>query len=281
MASRTKDVGEGVGPVVNDRGGEIKGWMGWAAGLPGRLLFPPACPACRRLVAEPFALCGACWPRLRFIERPWCEVLGTPFAHEIGEGVVSPAAIASPPPFARARSAVSYGGVARQMVLNLKFGDRTELAPTMARWMMRPGAELLAQADAVTPVPLHRGRFLRRRFNQSAELARALCALSGRPFLPDAVARIRATRQQVGLGARQREDNLRGAFRVPPAAEIAVRGRRILVVDDVFTTGVTVSAVARALKRAGAVEIDVLTFARVLPGETEAGDYRPEEADAI
>jgi len=204
-------------------GEKLGGWLGRAAALPARLLFPPACPGCRRLVAEPFTLCGACWQKLRFIERPWCEVLGTPFSYEMGEGILSADAIASPPPFARARAAVSYTGVARQMVLNLKFGDRTELAPAMARWMMRAGAELLADADAVVPVPLHRGRFFRRRFNQSAELARTLGALAGRPFVPDAVARIRATRQQVGLGAREREENVRGAFRVPPHREIAVR----------------------------------------------------------
>lgn len=272
--------------VVNDRAADIKDWMRRIAALPARLLFPPVCPSCRRLVAEPFTLCGGCWPKLRFIERPWCEVLGTPFSHEIGDGILSADAIASPPPFARARSAVAYDGVARQMVLNLKFGDRTELAPTMARWMMRPGAELLAEADAIAPVPLHRGRFLRRRFNQSAELARALGALSGRPFLPDAVARVRATRQQVGLGAREREDNVRGAFRVPPASEISVRGRRILIVDDVYTTGTTVSAVAKALKKAGAAEVDVLTFARVLPGASGAGKageggFLPDEAGTI
>ena len=263
---------------MNDRAAQIKGWLKRAAGLPSRLLFPPSCPSCRRLVAEPFTLCGACWPKLRFIERPWCEVLGTPFSHEMGEGILSADAIANPPPFSRARSAVSYTGVARQMVQNLKFGDRTELAPTMACWMMRAGGEMVAGADAVVPVPLHRGRFFRRRFNQSAELARALCALSGRPFLPDAVARVRATRQQVGLGARAREDNMRGAFLVPPAAEISIRGRRIVLVDDVYTTGATVSAVTRALRRAGAAEVDVLTFARVLPGDFAAGG--PGGADA-
>lgn len=274
---------------MDDRAVEIKrqigNWLTWVGGLPARLLFPPVCPSCRRLVAEPFTLCGACWPKLRFIERPWCEVLGTPFAYEMGEGIVSAGAIANPPPFARARSAVSYDGVARQMALNLKFGDRTELAPTMARWMLRPGADLLAAADAVVPVPLHRGRFFRRRFNQSAELARALSALSGRPFLPDAVERTRATRQQVGLGAREREANVRGAFRVPASARRLVDGRRILVVDDVYTTGMTVSAVARALKKAGAAEVDVLTFARVLPGEAgadgDAGVFQPADADAI
>src|SRR5690606_33083819 len=117
-------------------------------------------------------------------------------------------AIASPPPFARARAAVAYSGVARKLVLDLKFRDRTELAPWMARWMLRAGAELVADADIVVPVPLHRRRLLWRRFNQSAELARALCAQAGRRFAPDAVVRTRPTRQQVGLGAREREDNV-------------------------------------------------------------------------
>ena len=254
----------------------IKSWMRVAAGWPARLIFPPACPGCRRLVAGPGALCGQCWPTLRFIERPWCEVMGTPFSHDMGEGLLSADAIANPPPFARARAAVAYTGAARQMVHALKFGDRTELAPWMAHWMMRPGRELAEEADIVVPVPLHRGRFFWRRFNQSAELARAICKLSGRRFSPDAVRRIRATRQQVGLGAREREENVRGAFRVPAEAEIEVRGRRVLVVDDVYTTGTTVSAVAKALKRAGAAQVDVLTFARVLPG-----DFRPDDAGSI
>lgn len=247
-----------------------------AARWPARLLFPPHCPGCRRLVAENGALCGACWPKLRFIERPWCEVMGTPFSHDMGEGILSADAIASPPPFARARAAVVYSGLARQLVLNLKFADRTELAPWMAGWMARAGSDLLDEADIVVPVPLHRWRFLSRRFNQSAELARALSRLSGKPLAPDVVLRVRATRQQVGLGAREREDNVRGAFRVPPPREIELRGRRVLVVDDVYTTGMTVAAVAKVLKRAGAAQVDVLTFARVLPG-----DFRPDEAGPI
>lgn len=259
-----------------DRAAEFKRWKDVLVGWPARLLFPPVCAGCRRLVAAPGTLCARCWPTLRFIERPWCEVLGTPFSHEMGDGILSADAIARPPPFARARAAVAHSGVARQMVHALKFGDRTELGPWMARWMMRAGSELVADADIVVPVPLHRRRFFWRRFNQSAELARAVCALSGRPFAPEAVLRVRATRQQVGLGAREREDNVRGAFRVPPEAEILVRGRRVLLVDDVYTTGTTVSAVTRALKRGGAREVDVLTFARVLPG-----DFRPDEAGTI
>lgn len=261
---------------MTDRGAQIKGWSKAAAALPAKLLFPPVCAGCRRIVATPGTLCSFCWPRLRFLEQPWCAVLGTPFTHDMGEGAISPAAIASPPPFARARSAVVYSGVARQMVQALKFHDRTEMAPWMARWMMRAGAELIAEADVVVPVPLHRRRFFWRRYNQSAELARAVCALSGRRFAPDALVRIKATRQQVGLGAREREENVRGAFRVLPEADIEVRGRRILLVDDVYTTGTTVSAAARSLRRAGAGAVDVLTFARVLPG-----DFLPDEAGTI
>ena len=242
---------------------------------PARLLFPPVCAGCRRHVAEPGTLCGTCWPRLRFLERPWCEVMGTPFSHEIGEGMVSAEAIANPPPFERARSAVAYAGVARQMVQNLKYRDRTDLAPWMAGWMLRAGSELLADCDVVVPVPLHRRRFLWRRFNQSAELGRAVAGKAGLRFEPGAVRRVKATRQQVGLSSREREDNVRGAFAVPDHAAIIIAGRRVLVVDDVFTTGATVSALARALKRKGASAVDVLTFARALPGDLRVEDFRP------
>jgi ComF family protein len=260
---------------VADRGSEFKALartaLGWTAGV----LFPPACPGCRRQVAEPGTLCGTCWPKLSFLERPWCPVMGTPFAHDMGEGFLSAEAIASPPPFDRARAAVIYSGVARRLVQALKYGDGTGLAPSMARWMMRAGAELVADADVVVPVPLHWRRFLRRRFNQSAELARALAQLAGKPFEPLAVTRVKGTRQQVGLGLSAREDNVRGAFRVLPQHDILVRGRRVLLVDDVYTTGATAAAVTRALKRGGAAGVDVLTFARVLPGDFSANEAEP------
>jgi ComF family protein len=234
---------------------------------PVRLLFPPVCLGCRNLVTAPGTLCPECWPGLRFLERPWCPVMGTPFAHEMGEGFLSGEAIANPPPFARARAPVLYGGVAARMAQGLKFADRTDLAPWMARWMLRAAGELIPDADLVVPVPLHRRRFFMRRFNQSAELARAFARLAGLDHQPTVLLRRRITRQQVGLGVREREANVRGAFLVPPERRGIVKGKRVILVDDVYTTGATVAAATRALKRAGVRDVDVLTFARVLPGD--------------
>jgi ComF family protein len=254
-----------------DWAAHIKNFAGSARSAAVRALFPPVCAGCSRLVEEPGALCGLCWPRLRLLERPWCPVMGTPFAYDMGEGFLSAEAIAQPPPFARARAAAAYTGVARQMVQRLKYNDRTDLAPWMARWMVRAGYELISDADVIVPVPLHRRRFFRRRFNQSAELARAIAVATGITFEPGVVERVKVTRQQVGLGQREREENVRAAFAVPPRLAERLRGRRVLLVDDVYTTGATVAAVTRALRKGGASNIDVLTFARVLPG-----DFLPE-----
>ncbi|GGA91380.1 hypothetical protein GCM10011491_19260 [Brucella endophytica] len=150
------------------------------------------------------------------------------------------------------------------MVVGLKYHDQTNLAPWMARWMLRAGSELFADCDVVIPVPLHRYRLWSRRFNQAAELARALARESGKPFEPEALRRVKRTRQQVGLPATERQRNVSGAFRVPPEHEIKVRGRNVLLIDDVYTTGATVKAATRALLRADAAAVDVLTFSRVL-----------------
>lgn len=241
----------------------------------GRILFPPSCLGCRVELTEAGSLCGRCWPNLRHIERPFCPVLGIPFDEDPGEGALSIQAIANPPPFARARSVASHTGLARRLVGDLKYRDRTDLAPWMARWMFRSGAELVADADLIVPVPLHRRRFFQRRYNQSAELARCLSGLAELPFEPQVLQRRRATRSQVGLGAQQREENVRGAFHVPDASRAFLKGKRVLVVDDVYTTGATVSAVARTLRRGGAAAVDVLTFSRMLPDAFSPDDIHP------
>lgn len=202
---------------------------------------------------------------MRLIERPFCDVLGTPFSYNVGEAIVSPEAMADPPPFARARAAVVYDGVARRLVHGLKYKDRLDLADTMARWMVRAGDDVIEEADIVVPVPLHRRRLFMRQSNQSAELARALARCSRLPYLPSVLVRKRATRQQVGLGARARADNVRGAFQVPHRQQMLVKNRSVLLVDDVYTTGATVKSAARTLLLAGAASVSVLTFARVAP----------------
>lgn len=230
------------------------------------LVFPPMCLGCGVLVGRHGALCTACWQKLHFIERPFCPVLGTPFSHDMGSAIVSAEAIANPPVFDRARAAVLYDDLAGSLVHALKYRDRTDLAPIMARWMLRAGDGFLETAQGLVPVPLHRRRLFSRRYNQSAELARALARLCGTPMLAHVLERRRNTRQQVGLGERQRHENVRGAFVVPEEAVPLVAGRHLVLIDDVYTTGATIAAASRALRKAGVREVTVLTFARVHKG---------------
>lgn len=228
------------------------------------IVYPPTCIACQAATGEAQALCPACWRGIGFIERPYCERLGTPFPIDLGAGLLSPAAIADPPVFARARAVCRFEGTARELVHRLKYGDRVELSLTLGRMMVQAGRELAAEADLVLPVPLHRTRLWRRRFNQAAALARTISRETGLPLVTTALTRIRRTRQQVGLTRAQRADNLQGAFQVSAAARGQIEGRRVLLIDDVLTTGATVNAASRALLRAGASAVDVLTFARVV-----------------
>ena len=224
---------------------------------------PQLCASCREPVGSD-GLCPACWSKLSFIAPPYCERLGIPFAYDPGPGVLSMEAIADPPAYYRARAAVRFDDVARTLVHALKYGDRLDLAPMMGRWMATAGRSLTAEADAIIPVPLHWRRYWARRFNQSALLAEAIAKASQVPLVLGALRRVKATPQQVGLSQSARALNVQGAFRVSPSGKAAVAGRRLILVDDVITTGATVDACARALLRAGAAEVNVLTFARVV-----------------
>jgi ComF family protein len=224
---------------------------------------PPLCPACRQLVREG-GLCATCWSKLSFITRPYCERLGIPFAYDPGPNVVSMQALADPPAYRRARAAVRYDEIGRTLVHALKYGDRLELAPLMGGLMAHAGQELFARADALVPVPLHWRRLWMRRFNQSALLAKAISRLTGIPLADSALKRVKATAQQVGLSKAERAQNLQGAFCVPPEGKAMVSGRRLVLVDDVLTSGATADAAARTLLRAGAANVDVLVFARVV-----------------
>jgi ComF family protein len=232
------------------------------------LALPPLCAACREPV-EGKGLCPACWSKLSFITRPYCERLGIPFVYDPGPGILSMEAIAAPPAYHRARAAVRFDEISRALVHALKYGDRLDLAPMMGRWIASAGGELLAEADALVPVPLHWRRLWARRFNQSAMLAATISKESSVPIATAALKRVRATAQQVGLSRTERAANIQGAFRVPEEGKAAVAGRRLVLVDDVLTSGATVEGCARALLRAGAANVDVLIFARVAdPGRT-------------
>jgi ComF family protein len=224
---------------------------------------PALCPACREPV-DGNGLCAPCWSRLSLIEPPYCDRLGIPFAYDPGPGVLSMQAITDPPAYHRARAAVRFDDVARALVHALKYGDRLDLAPTMGRWMARAGRELLKDADALVPVPLHWRRLWTRRFNQSALLAKSIAHEAGITVTDGALKRVKATVQQVGLSQAERTLNVQGAFRVPPEHKAAIAGRRLILVDDVLTSGATSDACARALLRAGAQSVDLLVFARVV-----------------
>jgi ComF family protein len=226
------------------------------------LALPRLCAACREPV-EGKGLCPACWSKLSFITRPYCERLGIPFVYDPGPGMLSMAAIADPPAYNRARAAVRFDEISRALVHALKYGDRLDLAPMMGRWISQAGRELLAEADGLVPVPLHWRRLWARRFNQSAMLAAAISAASGVPIAANALKRVKPTAQQVGLNRSERLTNVQGAFRVPEDGKAAIAGRRLILVDDVLTSGATVEGCARALLRAGAANVDVLIFARV------------------
>ncbi len=230
------------------------------------VVYPPQCIACTNATGEAHALCSTCWAGIPFISDPVCARLGTPFAHDFGPGMLSPAAIADPPRFDSARAVAIHDGAAKAMVARLKYGERLDLARAMARMMVQAGGPLLASADMLIPVPMHRGRLWQRRYNQAALLANEIGLLAQKPVLLDTLRRVKRTPPQVGLTRNERRSNLAGAFRIEPGDKAKVDGRHCLVIDDVRTTGSTLNACAHILRQAGAARIDVLTFTLVPDG---------------
>ncbi len=227
-------------------------------------LLPPLCLSCRAAVDSPGALCAACWSKIEFIAAPLCACCGFPLEIATDADALCAACLARPPRYRRARAVFRYTDDSRHLVLMFKHADRLDPVPTFGRWLTRAGAALLADADLVAPVPLHRWRLLWRRYNQSAELARAIGRASDRRVVPDLLVRHRRTPSQAELTARERQRNVAGAFRLNGRHRELVRDRTVLLVDDVLTTGATVEACTRTLLRAGATAVDVLTLARVV-----------------
>jgi ComF family protein len=199
---------------------------------------------------------------MTFFAPPWCAVCGLPFPHPMGEEAVCADCARQKPSWDRARAVMRYDKHSRHLVLALKHGDRTHVARALGRWMGRAGAELLEGADMIMPVPLHWTRLFTRRYNQAGLLAHAVRAAGGPPVMADWLVRRRRTSSQGRLGPVARVRNVRGAFAVRRGCD--VKGKRIVLVDDVLTTGATVEECARVLRRGGAASIGVLTLSRAV-----------------
>jgi len=239
-------------------------------------LFPIRCPLCAAIISGGAwtglrggrGVCPGCWGRLTFITSPYCARCGLAFEINDGGDGMSHAAIcatclARPPAYDSARAALVYNAESRRLILPMKHGDRPDIAATLAPWAARAGAEMLGQAQWIVPVPLHRWRLFARRYNQAARLAAGISADTGIPVLWGALIRNRRTTPQGRHSAAGRRRNVQGAFAVRKRQRSSLNGVRIVLVDDVMTTGATAEAAARSLRRAGAIRVDVLTVARV------------------
>lgn len=230
------------------------------------LVLPPTCPGCGAQVVDAQTLCAACWSRITFLGAACCDACAHPFDYEVAEHTLCGACARSAPPFDRARAAVLYDERSRDLVLGFKHADRTDAALLYAKWMLSAGHHLVADADVIVPVPLHWTRLFARRYNQAALLAHGIGKLGHTPVLADAMMRKRKTPSQGRLGRLARARNVQGAFAVTPRHRLKLKGKRVLLVDDVYTTGATLRTAAKVLKRAGCAGVDVLVLARVVRG---------------
>src|SRR3984893_18777884 len=213
-------------------------------------VLPPRCLACGEMVDDPDVLCGRCWAGITFFAPPWCVGCGLPFPHPMGEDALCGACARERRSWDPARAVLRYGKKSRRLVLRLRPGDRPDLAGAFGRWRHRAGKEVLAGADLLVPVPLHWTRLFQRRYNQAALLAQAIRSAGGPDVAGDGLVRRRRTPSQGHLGPAARERNVRGAFAIQAGRSFA--GKRVVLIDDVMTTGATVEECARVIKRAGA-----------------------------
>ncbi|MEH6404468.1 MAG: ComF family protein [Sneathiella sp.] len=228
------------------------------------IIFPAQCAGCNDPVDTAGSLCAECWPKMTFISPPFCAQCGYPFDYEISSEMLCGNCLASPPAFSRSRSVLKYDDNSRDMVLAFKHADRTDKTPVFAKWMARTASDILKDKPIIAPVPLHPKRLIKRRYNQSALLAKSIGSLSQSRVIPDLLLRTRDTNNQGGKSIKGRHRNVQGAFSIHPRWEKEIVGKHILLIDDVYTTGATVSACSDSLLRFGARQVDVLTLCRVV-----------------
>ncbi|MFH1158483.1 MAG: ComF family protein [Pseudomonadota bacterium] len=230
-------------------------------------VLPPRCAGTGEIVDVQGMVSPAFWSQLQFIESPFCKTCGIPFSFEIANDALCAACMERELAFDLSRSAVTYNEASRKLILAFKYGDRLHSVHTFTPWLIRAGGALIGQADFIVPVPLHRRRLRERRFNQSALLAQETAVKTAKIYIPDALLRTRHTIPQQGLSVKERDKNVRGAFAVKESLRGALKSKNVLLIDDVFTSGATLSECARVLKSAGAAGVNVLTIARVTKEE--------------
>ncbi|MEM7173495.1 MAG: ComF family protein [Pseudomonadota bacterium] len=231
------------------------------------LVLPPLCLSCHEPVTQNGVLCAACWESVAFLAPPWCEICGFPFDYDQGDQAICGDCAASPPPFDQCRSVMRYGDVSKSMIMAFKHADRIDVTKAFGGWLGRIGGAMTEQADLIVPVPLHWRRLLSRRYNQAALLAQVLSRQFSVSYGPDYLIRKKATVSQGRLSAAARHRNVQGAFFIPDKHRSKIAGRKVLLVDDVMTTGATVHACTNTLLRAGAARVQVLVLARVFRGQ--------------
>ncbi len=233
------------------------------------LILPPRCPISGDIVASQGMISPQVWGDLDFISSPFCSICGISldFEFDADNNKICMSCIDNPPIFKSARAVFKYGDVSRDLILGFKHGDKTHYVSSFVPFMIQAGKDMLERADYLVPVPLHPKRFIARRYNQAAIIAAALSKAAKLEHLPLAMKRTRSTTSQGHLKSSERAENVRKAFDVCDKYHNLLKGKSIVLIDDVYTTGATVNECSKTLLKYGASEVNILTVARVTSGK--------------
>lgn len=225
-------------------------------------IFPPQCPICKTRVQNVHTLCNECFGHIRFISKPYCDKCGRPFEFQITEEYLCGTCLTKKQIFHKARAVFKYDDFSKRLILPFKHSDHIELTALLTNLLFQAGSDLFAEIDILIPVPLHRYRLMKRKYNQAALLAKSLSHRIKKPFATGVLLRVKHTQSQGHMKRTQRQQNVSKAFQVKNNQKII--GKHVLLIDDVMTSGATLNECAKALKKAGAQKISYLTLARVL-----------------
>lgn len=229
-------------------------------------IYPPQCLSCKTIIGENGNLCPDCWEVIHFISGSKCNICGIPFEYEINEAAICGSCMFKKPSYDCARAVFKYDDASRSLITSFKYSDKIAASDYFAKWIARSASDLIDEADLIVAVPLHRIRLFTRRYNQSSLLANSLAKLTKKPIHHNMLRRTKNTKPQAGMMFKQRILNVRGAFKINAKYADLIKGKNIILIDDVMTTGATIEACAKAIKKAGASKVTALTVARTVKG---------------